>query len=327
MRWFLPYQNHVASTCCCSMNLAFFVPIVPYNRSDTPQVNAYQQQLDMAHEVRQSPRAAIRTWLRQTKTNNSRFESNHIDSKLPVHCSQEPRRHKTRYDREITSQSGTRGHPKRVANGESREPLQRDPNKSIPSTSNSHREQRQDQTTKVTQPRPGDPGFAESLGLHPPFRTFRVQSEDSVVHQQDPIRARKRKRKASSTISYLEPAVVDELTDAEDGKWRPYERERTRRLPPGDDDGELKSLPGSLQRPEQTTALPEKPAESYKRRPRHKTREDRYELKDGTRDEKKVAKDSQEKKQKKHKRREKSGAALMHSFTAQNVSHDRLTVR
>lgn len=148
------------------------------------------------------------------------------------------------------------------------------------------------------------------------------------MHQENPIRARKRKRKASSTISYLEPAVVDELTDAENGKRRPYEEERTRRLPPSVDDGVLKSLSGFSRRPDQTTALPEKPAESYERRPRRKTREDRYELKDGTRDKKKVAKkDSQEKKQKKHKRREKSGAALMHSFTAQNVSHDRLTVR
>ena len=148
------------------------------------------------------------------------------------------------------------------------------------------------------------------------------------MRQEDPIRTRKRKRKASSTISYLEPAVVDELPDAEDGKWTPYERERTRRLPPGDDDGELKSRSKFLRRPDQTIVLPEKPAESYERRPRRKTREDRYELKDGNRDKKKVGKkDSQEKKQKKHKRREKSGAALMHSFTAQNVSHDRLTVR
>ena len=148
------------------------------------------------------------------------------------------------------------------------------------------------------------------------------------MHQEDSLRPRKRKRKASSTISYLEPAVVDELPDAQDGKWTPFERERTRRLPSGDDDGGLKYPSEFLRRPDQTTLLPEKPAGSYERRPRHKTREDRYELKDGTRDKKKVAKkDSQEKKQKKHKRREKSGAALMHSFTAQNVSHDRLTVR
>ncbi|KAK0515703.1 hypothetical protein JMJ35_001737 [Cladonia borealis] len=285
----------------------------------------------MAHEVRQSPRAAIRTWLRETNTtnnNNSRLESNNIDSKLPVHRSQELRRHKTRYNREVTSQSGTRGHPKPVANGESRQPLQRNPNKSIPLTSNPYREGPLDKTIKALQPRPGDPGFAESLGLHPPFRTFRVQSEDSLVHQEDPLRTRKRKRKASSTISYLEPALVDELPDAQDGKLTPIERERTKKLPPGDDDGELKSLSEIVPRPDQTTALPEKPAGSYERRPRRKTREDRYELKDGTRDKKKVAKkDNQEMKQKKHKRREKSGAALMHSFTAQNVSHDRLTLQ
>ena len=281
--------------------------------------------------MRQSPRAAICTWLRETNTtnnNNSRLELSSIDSKLPVHCSQELSRHNTRYNREVTSQSKNRGHPKRVANGENRLPLQRDPNKIIPSTSSSYREEPPDQTTKTLTPRPGDPGFAESLGLHPPFRTFRVQSEDSLVHQEDPLRHRKRKRKPSSTISSLEPAVVDELPDARAGKWTPIERERTRRLPPCDDDGELKSLSGFVRRPDQTTIFPENLAASYERRPRRKTREDRYELKDGIRDKKKAAKkDSQEMKQKKRKRREKSGAALMHSFTAQNVSHDRLTVR
>ena len=281
----------------------------------------------MAHEVRQSPRAAIRTWLRESTNDKSRLEFNNIKSKLPLHRSQHLRRHKTRYNGEIPDQSGTRAHPKPVANGESGEALQRAPNKSIPSTSDSCREGPRDKTTKVLQPRPGDPGFAESLGLHPPFRTFKVQSEDGLAHRGDPIRTRKRKQKASSIISYLEPAAVDELPDAEDGKWTPYESERTRRLPPCDDE-ELKPQSGFLRRPDQTTALPGKLAESYERRPRHKTREDRYELKDGTRSEKKAAKkDSQEKKQKKHKRREKSGAALMHSFTAQNVSHDRLTVR
>ena len=284
----------------------------------------------MAHEVRQSPRAAIYTWLRETDTttNNSRLEPKSVDSRLPVHCSQGVKRHKTRYNRKFANQSGTRGRPKGVANGESRQPLQRDPNKSIPLTSHSYREEPPDQTTKTLILRPGDPGFAESLGLHPPFRTFRVQSEDSLVHQEDPLRHQKRKRKAPSTISSLEPAVVVELPDARNGKWTPNERERTRRLPLGDDDGELKSPSGFVRRPDQTTIFPENLAVSYERRPRRKTREDRYELKDGIPDKKKAGKkDSQEKKLKKHKRREKSGAALMHSFTAQNVSHDRLTVR
>lgn len=122
--------------------------------------------------------------------------------------------------------------------------------------------------------------------------------------------------------------MVDELTDAEKSKWKPPERERTRRLPLRDDDGVLKPLSGFSRGPDQTTALPDKPAESYERRPRHKTREDRYELKDGPREKRTVAdKDGWEKKRKKHKRREKSGGALMHNFTAHNVVHDRLTVR
>ena len=285
----------------------------------------------MGYEVPESPRAVIRTWLRQTK-DNSTLESNHIESELPVHRSQEARRYKTRANQEITSETRIRGHPKRVATAETEtgQLLQRAPDKSFPS--NSRREQPQNRTVEAVQPRPrprpGDPGFAESLGLHPPFRTFRVRSEDSILHQEDPVRLRKRKRKASSTISYLEPAVVDELTDAENGKWKPHDREGTRRLPPSDDDGDLKPLSEFLRRRDQTTTLPDEHAGLYERRPRHKTREDRYELKDGTREKKKVAnKDSQGKKQKKHKRREKSGGALMHNFTAQNVAHERLTVR
>ena len=69
---------------------------------------------------------------------------------------------------------------------------------------------------------------------------------------------------------------------------------------------------------------------SYERRPRHKTRQDRYELKGNNKDSEKMKqatkKDRGEKKQKKHKRKEKSGTALMHDFAAQNVAHDRLTV-
>ena len=281
----------------------------------------------MVHEVRESRRAAVRTWLQLTN-DSSRLESNHIKSELPVRRSQEARRHKTRANREITSENRVRGHPKPVTNAETGQPLQRAPDKTFPSKS--YREQPQDWTAKPLLPRPGDPGFAESLGLHPPFRTFRVQSEDTLLHQEDPVctRKRKRKREASSTISYLEPALVDELTDAENAKWKPHEKAGTRRLPPSDGDGDLISLCGFSGRPDQTTVLPEKLAESYERRPRHKTREDRYELKDGTREKKKAAnKESHDKKQKKHKRRQKSGGALMHNFTAQNVAHDRLTVR
>ena len=291
-----------------------------------PKTDACQQQLDMVYEMRESPRAVIRTWLQQTNDRSRRLESNHIESELSVHRSQEARRHNTRANREITSQNRIRGHPKRVATAETRQPLQQAPDKTFPLRP--HRDQPQEQIAKTLQPRPGDPGFAESLGLHPPFRTFRVRSEDDLLHHEDPVRMRKRKRKASSTISDLEPAVVDELTNAENGKWTSLEREGTRRLPLSDDDGGLKPLSGFLWRPDQTTALSEKPAESFERRPRHKTREDRYELKDGTREKRKVAnKDSQQRKQKKHRRREKSGGALIHNFTAQNVAHDRLTVR
>lgn len=77
-----------------------------------------------------------------------------------------------------------------------------------------------------------------------------------------------------------------------------------------------------------TIALPEKPLKTYERRPRHKTREDHYELKENKKraaakaDEKAAPRKSK----KSRKRKEKSGAALMHGFSAACVDSDRLTV-
>ena len=73
---------------------------------------------------------------------------------------------------------------------------------------------------------------------------------------------------------------------------------------------------------------PEKPAKTYERRSRHKTREDRYEVKQGKthKEENKQELKKKNKKQGKRKRKEKSGAALMSSFSAKNIARDRLTV-
>ncbi|KAL8776578.1 MAG: hypothetical protein Q9213_008214 [Squamulea squamosa] len=74
---------------------------------------------------------------------------------------------------------------------------------------------------------------------------------------------------------------------------------------------------------------PDKAAKTYEKRPRRKTREDRYELKkdkkhDQTNEGRAKAHD---KRKKKRKGVEKSGAALMQKFSAKNVETDRLTLR
>ena len=68
----------------------------------------------------------------------------------------------------------------------------------------------------------------------------------------------------------------------------------------------------------------------YERRPRHKTRKDRYEPKQsraaGIEVERKHDHEELAPRGKKRKRKEKSGAAVMQNFEAQNISQDRVTV-
>ncbi|KAL8812304.1 MAG: hypothetical protein Q9223_007326, partial [Gallowayella weberi] len=132
---------------------------------------------------------------------------------------------------------------------------------------------------------------------------------------------RKRRRKRSSSSFYLEPAVhtktcdkaAQDLTALEFGKRGSVRQQ---------DNVDLPSHAPSI-----TVDSPEKPAKSYEKRSRHKTREDRYDLE---KDKKPVRPREGEKKgqsasRKRRKRVEKSGAALMQDFSAKNVETDRLT--
>ena len=68
--------------------------------------------------------------------------------------------------------------------------------------------------------------------------------------------------------------------------------------------------------------------EAFQRRPRRKTKEDKYVLKDKAR-KRKINYGTEEAPRKRHRRhdgREKSGATLLHTFSAKNVAVDRLTV-
>ena len=66
----------------------------------------------------------------------------------------------------------------------------------------------------------------------------------------------------------------------------------------------------------------------YERRPRHKTREDRYDLKQ-TKEHRKSRKYKKKKQEAsgKYPRNGKTGTALLHNFVAGNVASDRLTMR
>ncbi|KAL8862802.1 MAG: hypothetical protein Q9178_000744 [Gyalolechia marmorata] len=164
---------------------------------------------------------------------------------------------------------------------------------------------------------------AEQLGLHAPFRSFASRSADMQPEPRPESHRRKRRRKSSSSASYLEPRVypnasdeVEEARKSLEPKQGQHRKQHTHM--------ELTSHPSST-----TIHSPEKPAKTYERSSRHKTREDHYDLpKDKKRDNTKEAKPkAHDKPKKKRKGVEKSGGALMQKFSAKNIDTDRLTLK
>ncbi|KAL8647040.1 MAG: hypothetical protein Q9226_006599, partial [Calogaya cf. arnoldii] len=170
----------------------------------------------------------------------------------------------------------------------------------------------------------GSLNVAEQLGLHAPFRSFASRSADPQTELQPENHRRKRRRRSSSSASFLEPASylnvnkeVDLNQDRKglEPKKGQHQNQHTHI--------ELSSRASSINIPPS-----EKAAKPYERRPRHKTREDRYELqKDKKPDETKdVKSEARDKPKKKRRGVQKSGAALMQNFFAGNIDTDRLTV-
>jgi len=287
----------------------------------------------MHGDERESPRDAIRSWLDGTERESpkSRRTRAYVRQKQHQHggkARHHPIRQASRsksIGRERAATFGTqnvdhRGDRNQKSYGNNVEEPEH--GSAMRVTSNTSEVRTHRHTARHTMQRLDEPGLAEKLGLHAPFRTFRDGSGDDNVDLDALSRPRKRRRHESPTGSFLEPAEFHEQTNFERDACSPMDTAgngRSRRV--------HRILGSSI------VALPslEKPAETYEKRPRHKTREDRYELKEGNSDrrEKKSKwneKDGKDKKHKKHKRKEKSGAALMRDFSAQNVSHDRLTV-
>ena len=165
--------------------------------------------------------------------------------------------------------------------------------------------------------------LAERLGLHAPFRTF--ADHDTNEHSK---RRRRKRGRSRSTSSLLKPA--EEPLDPQDNHITvEFDGAGTRAAKYGHLLSDINM--GTPDSPCRGPSLSEQPAKRYERRPRHKTKEDKYEVKkDGDKSAKQRARKderhSTDKPNKKGKRKEKSGDALMHTFSAPNIAQERLTV-
>ena len=170
-------------------------------------------------------------------------------------------------------------------------------------------------------------GLAERLGLHAPFRTFPDHGKDDHLEKHNPSDSRKRGRRLSSS-SALEPAGGHLGRNHSHGEARHKEGSANhyeRRRPSSRLDHEAADSASDA------ASSSKKPPKSYERRPRHKTKGDKYTVKKpSTKAEKRKRKKGEtsgaRKQNKKRKRKERSGDALLHTFSAPNVTQDRLTV-
>lgn len=294
----------------------------------------------MPSDERESPRAAIRNWLHVTETKSPKPRHIQAEVQPEQHQHGSKERHRSRRqnprtkDIELqhvaTPRTQDVDHRGDRNTGSCRDAVEDSEHEHArDNISKSNEARNHGHTKRHTLQRPDEPGLAEKLGLHAPFRTFRDRSEDDDVNLDALSRPRKRRRRRSSTGSYLEPAENEEQIDLERDAGFPSKEAingGSRRIPPRSRADHLSESSVA------TPPVPEKPAESYVRRPRHKTRDDRYELKEGNGDRRKKKsklneREGKDKKHKKLKRKAKLGEAIMHDFSAQNVSHDRLTVR
>lgn len=165
--------------------------------------------------------------------------------------------------------------------------------------------------------------LANRLGLGAPFRSFGGDSLDPSPS--DPVaRHKKRDRHIRSSSSVLEPAAADTVAGKDEltSKKKVYHDSQDQGGSPLNAKSILHNLsPGP-------TPIVQKPQKTYQRRPRHKTLEDKYQMKEKIRCSKKPEEDHRKQvgKRRKCRGKEKSGNTLLHDFKASNVAQDRLTV-
>ena len=273
----------------------------------------------MPDDVPISPRAAIRSWLQDVATKPSLTVSTERSGHAENH---DPSKDHNRHS--ITSGPRVLTGPRHV---------QRSPH---PSKSKHDKpKSRGDIIKENPLPEHRDPSgaqspnLAERLGLYSPFRKFKEPHGDEEVDTGALSRPRKRRRRNSSADSYLETLKVETNTKHSHRKTNPVDKSWSIIEDRKDAKRHARHSTSISEKSEMKVPSPDRATKSYERRARHKTREDRYDLKETKKTQRKRDTDKENTKEKRvqpRKRKEKSGAALMHGFTAQNVSHDRLTV-
>ena len=274
----------------------------------------------MSDDERPSPRARISKWLLKANDEIDHTSARKHQTKL-VNLKNEHRNRASLHSEQPTDPPGASRLAKYLANDNhdiaSAHRQKRDLSQSrrlqvkIPSRVNGDQAE---ESTEISNPE--DCGIAKRLGLQGPFQAFGDEAGPSFCKTGN---FAKRRRKALSSSSDLQPAVlIDVDADLQENKASHNVMINRDSLDLSHDS-------------DHSTLLfdpPKKGGDTYERRPRHKTREDRYEVQQPKERKKKVTTRTTEKAKPANRRRNriKSGGVLMHDFNAPNVQNDRLTV-
>ncbi|MCJ1242917.1 hypothetical protein MMC30_000113 [Trapelia coarctata] len=255
---------------------------------------------------RPSPRNAIQTWLVQNERGDGERDVVLQDDSAQTGYDPPQRRHTLR-DHRIHREIKSHRHEGATALTSQRNTL----------------EKRQVRTSDEAQQ---GTILAERFDLNTPFRHMETKDPEGVRLLNDPAKQRKRHR-SSSTSSSLEPAALDHVIDGDDENIRKNHNSRNRRHQAVNSHQERhheRPTSASSRSSESEATLAKQPR-PYERRPRHKTKEDKYELKHGK--ERKRPEKEKKKSTRRQSRNSKTGATLLHDFTAENVTSERLTLR
>ena len=261
----------------------------------------------MADLNRQSPRAAIKQWL----CNNAKKADWSDKDRLKLREQHQPRLSNENYSQKQSCEG---------IEVPQLHPRQRHPSKSTAVLAVEHPSQYEPNSTRQRD-------RISSVALHPDMQhpSSTSRRDTRLLYQRRHLSHGHRKKRRvvpSSQSTTLQPAATVDL------KVQGYDVDTG---PPAVDDDRgcmtdtLSTSSASIYSFSSYVSL--RPTKTYEKRPRHKTRDDRYELKEVKKSrDRSVAKERPLRKAKKRRRKEKSGTALLQDFKAPNVSNDRLTV-
>ena len=290
----------------------------------------------MTYTERQSPRAAIREWLLRT--------SGTADCQEPYILQQQPLQHGSHLRQRYRQRGFDREH-----HHERSYLIYEEAQGSALAKNESHNVEKRpspmfcEVANKMSRPTGKDPEVryhekareaprqAQHLGFHAPFQTTNSLSAHPLWGPGEILR-RRRRQDSFSELSYMEPPLAKRV--AKNRRVSCSDRH-------GSDQGDLEQNPSKrvdsrfLNESSIRSQTPEnyqvrslsvtQPAKTYERRPRRKTKSDRYEVKEIREQSENDALPTT-----RNKRREKSKIKKRepyeHAFSAQNVATDRLTV-